>query len=118
MTSGQDLAAQVERLTQQVAELQRQLGAGGSLPGARFTPELNVVYRAPVTGYLSVYFSGGRTGYIEVRVGQEQPTESVGEANSGSDKSYLGAVIRAGELFVVDANGKSPAWRCVFTPLF
>jgi hypothetical protein len=98
----------------------------------RFRPELNTTYRAPVTGYLSVYKGtaqgiaqqlASRLGGGEVRllVGVENPpTECVGRMNDSTqgDPRSCGAVIREGEFFVADAGGKQPQVECVFTPLF
>lgn len=117
------LLAQIAGLQQQVAALQQQVAELTTVePNSaedRFRIELNNTYRAPVTGYLSASPTDGRTGRVQLLVGYEDPPmEHVAAANSGGDRGYLGAVIREGEFFVLDAGGKRPAFHCVFTPFF
>lgn len=86
----------------------------------RTRPALGEVHRAPTIGFLSIYFVGGRTGTVELLVGDTpQPRTRIGYLNSGADiGSYIGAVIRAGEYWI--AATKRPdkiAVECVFTPL-
>jgi hypothetical protein len=115
MTDTDELLAQVAELRHQVAELAT---AKPTTAGPRFKPEFNTVYQAPVTGYLAVYFTGGRTGETRLLVGETNPpTECVGRA-AGTNSTYCGTVVRAGEIFMVDTRGKRPAFECLFTPLF
>lgn len=123
MTETEPLLAQIAALARQVADLQQQVVELTSVEpnnaAPRFGVALNETYQAPVTGYLSVAPVDGRTGRLKLIVGYEDPpTEFVAAANSGGDRGYLGAVIREGEFFVLDAGGKNPAFRCVFTPFF
>jgi hypothetical protein len=115
------LKQQVDELQQRVAELQRQVAqlaiAEPTSADARFSVELNASYRAPATGYLSVSATSGRTGRVQLLVGENSPTEWAGAAYSGGESNYLGAMVREGEVFVLDAGGKWPAFRSVFTPL-
>jgi hypothetical protein len=115
------LQQQIAELQQRVAELQQQVAqlAAAKPTGAnsRFSVDLNSVYRAPATGYLSVSATSGRTGRLQLLVGDASPTEWAGAAYSGGESNYLGALIRGGEVFVLDAGGKGPAFRSVFTPL-
>ena len=124
MTDTEALLAQIAGLHRQVAELQQQVAQLTTVEPnnaeARFGVALNTVYDAPVTGHLSVSSTDGRTGRVELFVGYEDPpAEYVGAADSrGGSGAYLGAVIREGEAFVLDARGKQPAFRCVFSPFF
>ena len=123
MTDTEALLAQIAGLQRQVAELQQQVAqlttVAPNSAEPRFGVALNTVYDAPVTGYLSVTPTDGRNGRVKLFVGYEDPpTEFVAMANSGGSRGYLGAVIREGESFILDADGKQPAFRCVFTPFF
>lgn len=123
MTDTEALLAQIAGLRQQVANLQQQVTQLTTVePNSaedRFGVALNTAYTAPVTGYLSVSSTNGRTGRVELLVGYEDPpTEVIGAAHSGASSAYLGAVIREGEIFMLDARGKQPAFHCVFTPFF
>jgi hypothetical protein len=55
---------------------------------------------------------------VQLLVGKERPTEWAGAAYSSGESTYLGAVVREGEFFVLDAGGKRPGFQSVFTPLF
>ncbi len=123
MTDAEAFSAQIAGLQRQVAELRQQVSQLTSVEPndaePRFGVALNTVYDAPVTGYLSVTPTDGRTGTVKLFVGYEDPPgEFVAAANSGGSRGYLGAVIREGESFILDAGGKQPAFRCVFTPFF
>ena len=123
MTDAEGLLTQIAGLQRQVAELQEQVIQLTTVePNSaedRFGVALNTTYQAPTTGYLSVAATDGRTGRLQLLVGYEDPPdELVATANSGGDRGYLGAVIREGEFFVLDAGGKNPAFRCVFTLFF
>jgi len=123
MTDTDALLAEIAGLQRQVADLQQQVMQLTTVePNSaedRFGVALNTTYTAPVTGYLSVSSTDGRTGRVELLVGYEDPpTERVGAAHSGGSSAYLGAVIREGEVFLLDARGKQPAFHCVFTPYF
>ncbi|OBB12063.1 hypothetical protein A5662_07840 [Mycobacteriaceae bacterium 1482268.1] len=124
MTETEALLAQVAELQRQVADLQQQVAQLTTVEPneaePRFRVRLNRVYDAPVTGYLSVSSADGRTGRVTLYVGDEDPpAEFVGIASTvGASDAYLGAVIREGEKFLLDARGKEPAFRCVFTPFF
>lgn len=123
MTDAEGLLAQIAGLQQQVAHLQAEVTQLTTVEPNnaedRFGVALNTTYQAPTTGYLSVSATDGRTGRLELLVGYEDPPdELVATANSGGSRGYLGAVIREGEYFVLDAGGKNPAFSCVFTPFF
>jgi hypothetical protein len=124
MTETEDPLTQVAGLQRQVASLQQQVTelttVAPNNAEPRFGVALNTTYDAPVTGYLSVSSTDGRTGRVKLLVGYEDPpTEFVGIASTvGGSNAYLGAVIREGEFFLLDAGGKQPAFRCVFTPFF
>jgi hypothetical protein len=121
MTNSADLAAQVQQLQQQVAILQQQVSELMADPAPaepRFAVELNRVYESPTVGYVSVSATDGRTGRVQLRVGDDGAiTDYVGTAHSNG-RPYLGALIRQGESFVLDAGGKRPAFESMFTPLF
>lgn len=123
VTESEALSAQIERLQREMAELREQVTQLTTVDpnGAedRFGVALNTSYQAPTTGYLSVSATDGRSGLVELLVGySDPPDELVATANSGTSRGYLGAVIREGEWFLLDAGGKQPAFRCVFTPFF
>jgi len=118
MTDTEALLNQIAGLQRQVAALQQQVTQLTTVdPNSaedRFGVALNTMSTAPVTGYLSVSSTDGRTGRVELLVGYEDPpTEHVGAAHSGGSSAYLGAVIREGEVFLLDARGKQPAFHCV-----
>ena len=49
----------------------------------------------------------------------QMATEFVGVASTtGGSDAYLGTIVREGEFFLLDAGGKQPGFRCVFTPFF
>jgi hypothetical protein len=123
MTHTDALLAKIAGLQRQVADLQQQAmqltTVEPNRAEDRFSVALNTMSTAPVTGYLSVSSTDGRTGRVELLVGYEDPpTERVGAAHSGGSSAYRGAVIREGEVFLLDARGKQPAFHCVFTPFF
>lgn len=124
MTDTEGLLAQIAGLQRQVADLQQQVVQLTTVEPnnaePRFGVALNTIYDAPVTGYLSVSSTDGRTGRVKLFVGYDDPpTEFVGIASTtGASNAHLGAVIREGEFFLLDAGGKQPAFRCVFTPFF
>ena len=123
MTDTEALSARIAGLERDVAELQQQVAQLTTVEPNdaqdRFGVALNTVYDAPVTGYLSVSATNGRSGRVELLVGYEDPpSELVGVATAGTDRNHLGAVIREGEKFILDAGGKQPAFIGVFTPFF
>jgi hypothetical protein len=98
---------------------ERAAASGVGLP--RLRPALGAVHRAEATGYVSLYFTGGRTGTLRLLAGWEDPpTECICETNTRNDlNSYAGGVVRKGEYWTV--AGKHPegsGYQCVFTPLF
>jgi hypothetical protein len=123
MTDTDALLADIAGLQRQVADLQQQVmqltPVEPNSAEDRLNVALNTTYTAPVTGYLSVSSTDGRTGRVELLVGYEDPPiERVGAAHSGGSSANLGAVILEGEVFLQDARGKQPAFDCVFTPFF
>lgn len=87
----------------------------------RTRPALGVVHQAEVTGYVSIYFTGGRTDKIQLLAGwDDPPTECICEANNYNDlNSYAGGVVRQGEYWmVVSKKLEKSGFECVFTPLF
>jgi hypothetical protein len=98
---------------------ERATSAGVGLPRSR--PAMGVVHRAEVTGYVSLYFTGGRTTSVRLLAGwDDPPTECICEANNRNDlNSYAGGIVRKGEYWTVDSklDGRS-GFKCVFTPLF
>lgn len=88
---------------------------------ARSRPTFDTVHRAEVTGYVSLYFVGGRTNKIELLVGREDPpTDCVGELNTtNGPTTYVGGIVRQGEYWtLVCRHGNTSGYQCVFTPLF
>jgi hypothetical protein len=88
---------------------------------ARSRPAIGVVHRAEVTGYVSLFFTGGRTSVVRLLVGwADPPTECVCEANTRNDlNSYAGGIVRKGEYWLLDSkHGDRSGFECVFTPLF
>lgn len=90
----------------------------GSEVGARARPVFNEVYRADVAGYISVYFTGGRTDTVRLLVGADDPpTECVCVAEARLN-TYAGAVVRPGEYWQVQSKvGGKSGFACTFTPL-
>ncbi|GGM80107.1 hypothetical protein GCM10011609_14950 [Lentzea pudingi] len=83
--------------------------------GERVEARLDTPYLAERTGFVSVYFDGGRTARVKLLVGPENPpTYCVGEVYA----DHLGGVVRAGEWWIAESNSKRPGLRVHFTPLF
>lgn len=123
VTDTEALLARIAGLERDIADLQQQMAELTAVEPndaeERFAVALNIVYDAPVTGYLSASPTDGRSGRVALLVGyQDPPSELVATATAGSDRNYIGAVIREGEKFILDAGGKQPAFQCVFTPFF
>lgn len=82
--------------------------------------ELGRTYRAEWTGYVSLYFEGGYTDSVELRVGDTSPpTTVVCTLNSRNDiNSYAGGVVRRGEYWLAASSREhgDSGVRCVFTP--
>lgn len=100
---------------------ERTTAAGVGLPRVR--PAIGVVHRAEVTGYVSVFFTGGRTDTLRLLAGwDDPPTECVCEANTFNDlNSYAGGIVRMGEYWTLagtHTGKKSFGYECVFTPLW
>ena len=98
---------------------QRAAATGVGLPRTR--PAFNTVYQAEATGYVSIFFTGGRTDVLQLMAGPENPpTECICEANNRNDlNAYAGGIVRKGEYWtVVSKNGERSGFKCVFTPLF
>ncbi|MGH3245357.1 MAG: hypothetical protein ACRDOI_03975 [Trebonia sp.] len=134
MTSARALLADSRRI-EELAARARQLSAGAdaallalgeraAASGAglpRLRPALGAVHRAEATGYVSIFFTGGRTDTLKLLVGwDDPPTECICEANTRNDlNAYAGGIVRKGEYWTV--VGRSPersGFECVFTPLF
>lgn len=82
----------------------------------RFQAALDTVYQAKTSGYVAVYFVGGRTARMRLLVGpQNPPTTSVGHTDS-----YVSGVVRPGEFWMAATPrpGMKAGFKCVFTPLF
>ncbi len=81
----------------------------------RFRAELDTVYQAKTSGYVAVYFVGGRVARMRLLVGpQNPPTASVGYSDT-----YVGGVVRPGEFWMAATPrlGLKAGFECVFTPL-
>ncbi|WP_433271934.1 hypothetical protein ACQPZF_14540 [Actinosynnema sp. CS-041913] len=109
------LHTRVQELEDRVAHLTGLLGT--LLQGEdRFQAALNTVYQARTSGYVAVYFVGGRTARMRLLTGpQSPPTTSVGYGDT-----YVGGVVRAGEFWMAATHrpGIKAGFECVFTPLF
>lgn len=84
-------------------------------------PAIGVVHRAEATGYVSLYFVGGRTATVRLLVGWGDPqTECICEANTRNDlNSYAGGIVRKDEYWTLESKlGDRSGFECVFTPLF
>jgi len=121
----EEMAGQAKRLSaaadtalQTLSERAKAAGVGQP----RTRPAPGVVHRAEVTGYVSVFFTGGRTDTLRLLVGRDDPpTECVSEANTFNDlNSYAGGIVRKGEYWTLagtHTGKKSFGFECVFTPL-
>jgi hypothetical protein len=99
---------------------ERAAAAGAGQP--RIRPAFGVVHRAEVTGYVSVFFTGGRTDTLRLLAGwDDPPTECICEANTFNQlNSYAGGIVRKGEHWTLagtHTGKKSLGYECVFTPL-
>lgn len=120
----EDLAERAGRLSAEADQAllglqKRATAAGVGLPRTR--PAIGVVHRAEVTGYVSLYFVGGRTATVRLLVGwDDPPTECICEANTRNDlNSYAGGIVRKDEYWILDTKlGDRSGFECVFTPLF
>jgi hypothetical protein len=90
--------------------------------GAGFEGQIDTLYRAEVTGFVAVYFVTGRTAKVQLLVGpSDPPTRVVGVVDSrGSQQSYAGGIVRAGEYWVAASSSRRPNlnFQVHFTPLF
>ena len=121
----EDLAEQANRLsaaadTALTGLRRRATAAGVGQPRTR--PAFGVVHRAEVTGYVSVFFTGGRTDTLRLLVGWgDPPTERISEANTFNQLNYYaGGIVRKGEYWTLagtHTGKKSLGYECVFTPL-
>lgn len=121
----EDLAERAKRLcaaadTALLGLGERAKAAGVGQPRTRPAP--GVVHRAEVTGYVSVFFTGGRTDTLRLLVGwDDPPTECISEANMFNQlNSYAGGIVRKGEYWTLagtHTGKKSFGFECVFTPL-
>ncbi|MFI6026635.1 hypothetical protein [Amycolatopsis magusensis] len=125
-------AEQQEALERRIAELERMvqtLTARADASEARTAPRgegfegrLDTLYRAESSGFVAVYFVTGRTAKVQLLVGPHNPlTRVVGVVNSrGSQDSYAGGIVRAGEYWVAASSSRRPNlnFRVHFTPLF
>jgi hypothetical protein len=122
----EDLAERAKRLSAAADAPLAGVGERAAAAGMaqdRVRPALDVVHRAEVTGYVSVFFTGGRTDTLRLLVGwSDPPTECVCEANAFSDlNSYAGGIVRKGEYWTLagtHTGKKSSGYECVFTPLW
>jgi hypothetical protein len=98
---------------------ERATAAGVGLPRVRL--DFGAVHRAEVTGYVSLYFVGGRTNKMRLLVGwNDPPADCIGEVNTtNGEQTYAGGIVRQGEYWTVASNhGNRSGFECVFTPLF
>ena len=74
---------------------------------------LGQVYQAPYTGYVALFFTGGRTDRVELRVGSTPPPDVVVcSLNVRNDvNSYAGCVVRRGEPLASATSDTGPASR-------
>jgi len=123
-------AEQQEALERRIAELEQMVqrlttridAAGPVALGEGFEGRLDTLYRAEVTGFVAVYFVTGRTAKVQLLVGPANPpARVVGVVDSrGSQASYAGGIVRAGEYWVAASSSGRPDlnFRVHFTPLF
>lgn len=124
LSEGLDDARQVAAIKAEVAALLDQVRsaaaeARGAAGQRRFRSDLNVIHHAQATGYVSIFFNGGRTDRVKLMVGAtDPPTEVVSELNCRNDiNSYAGGVVRQGEFWTAKSEvGKNSGVECVFTP--
>jgi len=121
----EEMAGQAKRLSAAADTALQTLSERAEAAGVgqpRTRPAPGVVHRAEVTGYVSVFFTGGRTDTLRLLVGwDDPPTECVSEANTFNDlNSYAGGIVRKGEYWTLagtHTGKKSFGFECVFTPL-
>lgn len=116
----EELAERAGRLSsvveQSVTAMQSTVEAAG-LMGARAGPAFNEVYRTDVAGYISAYFTGGRTDTVRLLVGAENPPAECVYIAESRLNTYAGAVVRPGEYWQVRSNvGQQSGFTCTFTP--
>lgn len=120
----EDLAERAQRLSGAAGEAMAALNAQAGETGVareRSKVEVNTVYQAEVTGYVSAYFHGGFTDKIRLLVGpQDPPTEVMSTANTqNSINGYAGGLVRKGEFWMIESKkGSEGGFACLFTPLF
>ncbi|MEV8097748.1 hypothetical protein [Kitasatospora sp. NPDC085879] len=115
-----DLAVALERVEQAgvlAGRIQEQAAAEGA-GQERFFAELDRVYHAKATGYVAIYYTGGRPAPVKLLVGSTRwPDLSVGELDPGADSSaFSGGVVRRGEYWTAQSKWQSKSIKIVFTP--
>ena len=84
----------------------------------RFEPLFNQVYQASGYTFVAAWFDGGRTGRVELLVGDENPpTFSLGSLRSESGNAS--GVVRPGEYWALRCNrGDGGGFRAMVTPMY
>lgn len=120
LADAQEASALKERIQRLCQELEQQVNGGGARQ-PRTRARLNEVYHAPHTGYVALYFFGGRTDAVRLLMGPTDPPEiCVSELDcAAGTNSYAGGVVRKGEYWLASsALGEGSGVRCCFTPIF
>ena len=120
LADAQEASALKERILRLYQELAQLVDGGGSRQ-PRTVARLNQVYHAPQTGYVALFFVGGRTDSIELLMGPTNPPEiCVSQLDCGAGiNSYAGGVVRKGEYWLAEsARGEGSGVRCCYTPIF
>jgi len=80
---------------------------------------LGQVRRASGLGFVALWFDGGWTDKVVLRVGWSDPPETVVcKLNTANDiNSYASTVVRPGEYWIADSDkGEKSGVKCIFTP--
>ncbi len=120
LADAQEVSALKEQILQLRQELQQQVNKNGARQ-RRTRASLNQVHHADETGYVALYFIGGRTDTVQLLMGPTNPPEiCVSELNCQAGiNSYAGGVVRQGEYWMAEsALGEDSGVRCCYTPFF
>jgi hypothetical protein len=84
----------------------------------RFQPQFNKVYRATGYTFVTAWFGSGRTGTVELLVGDEDPPRfSLGELRS--ETGNASGLVRPGEYWTLSCTRPDGGgFRAMVTPMY